>query len=77
LSRDKVDEEFAKDNQGEEAAETTLNAEWTLTTHTCAKTIQSEETAEMTLNAKYTRTTYTCAQEDQGEEADVTKQDAK
>ena len=28
---------FEKD-QGEEAAETTLHAEWTLTTHTCVKT---------------------------------------
>ena len=71
------DEEFANENQGEEAAETTLNAEWTLTTHTCTKTIQSEETAETTLNAKYTRTTHAHVKNDKGEEADKAKQDAK
>jgi hypothetical protein len=37
LSRDKVDEEIAKDNQGEEAAETKQNAKYTLTTHTCVE----------------------------------------
>ena len=34
---DKVDEEIAKNNQGEEADETKLNAEYTLTTNTCVK----------------------------------------
>ena len=37
MSRDKVDEEIAKDNQGEEAAETKQNAKYTLTTHTCVE----------------------------------------
>ena len=34
---DKVDEEIAKNNQGEEADETKQNAKYTLTTHTCVK----------------------------------------
>jgi hypothetical protein len=34
---DKVDEEIAKNNQVEEADETKLNAEYTLTTNTCVK----------------------------------------
>ena len=34
---DKVDEEIAKNNQGKEADETKLNAEYTLTTNTCVK----------------------------------------
>jgi hypothetical protein len=34
---DKVDEEIAKNNKGEEADETKLNAEYTLTTNTCVK----------------------------------------
>jgi hypothetical protein len=37
LSRDEVDEELAQDNQSEEAAKTTQNAKYTLTTHTCIK----------------------------------------
>ena len=93
MSWDEVDEEFAKDNQGEEATETTLNAEWTLSTHTCiknkvpnqftkvdkelAKNIKSEETAETTLSANYTRTTHAHVKNDKGKEADETKQDAE
>ena len=37
MSRDKVDEEIAKNNQGEEADKTKQNAKYTLTTHTCVK----------------------------------------
>ena len=37
MGQDEVDEELAKNNQGEEAAETKQNAEYTLTTHTCVK----------------------------------------
>ena len=34
---DKVDEEIAKNNQVEEADESKLNVEYTLTTNTCVK----------------------------------------
>jgi hypothetical protein len=60
LSRDEVDEELAKDNQGEEAAETTQNTKYTLITHTCAKNDQGEEADETKQDAKYTPTTHTC-----------------
>ena len=37
MGQDKVDEELAKNIQGEEAAETTLSAKNTLPTHDCFK----------------------------------------
>jgi hypothetical protein len=55
LSQDEVDEELAK-----EAAETTQNAKYTLTTITCAKDDEGEKADETKQDAKYTLTTHTC-----------------
>ena len=49
MSRDKVDEEIAKDNQGEEDDETKQNAKYTLTTHTCVKNKIPNQFAEVLL----------------------------
>ena len=46
---DKVDGEIAKNNRGEEAAETKQYAKWTLTTHTCIKNKIPHQFAKVTL----------------------------
>ena len=43
------------DNQGEEAAETTQNAKYTLTTHTCVKKKIPNQFAKVSLSADETR----------------------
>ena len=49
MSRDKVDEEIAKNNQGEEADETKQDAKYTLNTHTCVKNKIPNQFAEVSL----------------------------
>jgi hypothetical protein len=49
LSRDEVDEELAKNNQGEEADVTKQDAKYTLTTHTCVKNKIPNQFAEVSL----------------------------
>ena len=60
MSQDEVDEELAKDNQSVEAAKTTQNAKYTLTTHTYVKNDKGEEADETKQDAKYTLSTHTC-----------------
>ena len=60
MGQDEVDEEFAKDNQGEEAAETKLSAKYTRTTHAYVKNDKGEEADETKQDAKNTLSTHTC-----------------
>jgi hypothetical protein len=52
LSQDEVDEEIAKENQGEEAAETKLSAKYKRTTRACVKNDTGEEADETRQDAK-------------------------
>jgi hypothetical protein len=60
LGQDEVDEELAKDNQGEEAAETKLSAKYTRTTHAYVKNDKGEEADETKQDAKNTLPTHDC-----------------
>jgi hypothetical protein len=52
LGQDEVDEEIAKANQGEEAAETELSAKYKRTTRACVKNDTGEEADETRQDAK-------------------------
>ena len=52
MSQDKVDEEIAKENQGEEAAKTKLSAKYKRTTRACIKNDTGEEADETRQDAK-------------------------
>jgi hypothetical protein len=60
LGQDKVDEELSKNIQGEEAAETTLNAKYTKTTRAHVKKDTGEEAAETKQDAKNELSTHDC-----------------
>jgi hypothetical protein len=60
LGQDKVDEELANNIQGEEAAETTLNAKYTETTRAYVKKDTGEEAAETKQDAKNELPTHDC-----------------
>ena len=55
MSRDEVDEEIAKNSQGEEAAETKQNTKYMLTPHTCVKNKIPNQFAQVSLKADKTR----------------------
>ena len=60
MGQDEVDEEIAKANQGEEAAETKLSAKYTRTTRAYVKNDTGEEADETKQDAKYTLSIHTC-----------------
>jgi hypothetical protein len=60
LGQDEVDEDFAKENQGEEAAETKLSAKYTRTTHAYVNYDKGEEADETKQDAKNKLPTHDC-----------------
>jgi hypothetical protein len=60
LGQDEVDEDFAKENQGEEAAETKLSAKYKRTTRAYVKNDTGEEADETKQDAKNELPTHDC-----------------
>ena len=60
MGQDEVDEELAKNDQGKEAAETTLSAKYERTTRAHVKNDTGEEADETKQDAKNELPTYDC-----------------